>query len=95
MGDLKVTLIATDGTEIVLVANEGGGANFTHTIFLDCRNHPSSALLLPTGDFKAEDETEWQGWSGKRPGALEAEDRGHGNGENGKLLSWGLFVASW
>jgi subtilisin-like proprotein convertase family protein len=90
-----MTLIAPDGREILLVDHRGGAAaDFTNTIFSTEATTPISGASPPfTGDFAPEDAAGLSGLQGtvaKGRWKLRIEDMG--TGENGKLLSWGVYV---
>jgi subtilisin-like proprotein convertase family protein len=95
VGDLKITLIAPNGTEIVLVANRGGaGDNFVRTVFSTAAVNPIAAATAAFhGDFRADDDVGLAGLIGQNAKGywkLKIEDTG--TGDAGKLLSWGVYV---
>jgi subtilisin-like proprotein convertase family protein len=95
VGDLKVTLIAPDGTEIVLSDHRGGaGSNFTNTVFSTAATTSIADGSAPfTGDFRADDAAGLDsrlGTIGSGKWRLRIEDTGIG--EVGRLLSWGLYL---
>jgi subtilisin-like proprotein convertase family protein len=95
VGDLRVTLIAPDGKEILLVDHRGGAAaDFTNTIFSTEATTPIAGASAPfTGDFAPEDAAGLSGLRGvnaRGKWRLRIEDTGAG--EVGRLLSWGLYV---
>jgi subtilisin-like proprotein convertase family protein len=95
VGGLKITLIAPDGREVVLVDHRGGaGGAFTDTVFSASAAMPISRGGAPfTGEFQPEDEVGMSGLVGtvaKGKWMLKIEDDGIGS--PGELLSWRLFV---
>jgi subtilisin-like proprotein convertase family protein len=97
VGNLKITLIAPNGTQIVLVDHRGGaGGAFTETVFSASAAMSISSGSAPfNGEFKPEDEAAMAGLIGtvaKGKWTLKIEDTGIDGA--GELQSWRLFVRS-
>jgi subtilisin-like proprotein convertase family protein len=93
VGDLKVTLIAPNGTQIVLVDHRGGAnPDFVRTILADGATTPVGTALAPyNGDFQPEEALGGlTGTSARGTWKLRIEDTG--TGAAGALLSWRLYV---
>jgi subtilisin-like proprotein convertase family protein len=93
VGDLKVTLIAPNGDQFVLVDHAGGtGANFVRTVFSDAATTPIGTGSAPfRGDFQPQDAlAALAGRAVTGTWKLKVEDTG--TGDAGGLLSWGLYV---
>src|SRR5262249_41840492 len=93
LGDLKLTLIAPNGTQIVLVDQRGGSnPDFVRTILADAATTPLGAGSAPfNGDFQPEQALGGlTGTSARGTWKLKIEDTG--TGAPGELLSWRIYV---
>jgi subtilisin-like proprotein convertase family protein len=95
LADLRVTLIAPNGTQIVLVNHSGAGANFVRTVLSD--EAPATATIAGgaapyRGDYRP--DTALAAFVGMNAGGtwrLRVEDTATG-ADVGQLLSWALYV---
>lgn len=93
VGDLKITLIAPNGSQFVLIDHRGGtGANLVRTVMSDAAINPVSGGAAPFGgDFQPEQSLSGLvGLAVKGTWKLKVEDTG--SGTVGRLLSWAIYV---
>ncbi|MEM8734375.1 MAG: proprotein convertase P-domain-containing protein, partial [Planctomycetota bacterium] len=93
--DLEVTLVAPDGTSVLLFADEGGGGdNFTGTIIDDDASQSITEGAAPfTGRFRPENPlSAFDGKDGNGTWRLEVFD--DAGGDTGTLLEWELVITA-
>ncbi|MDX6656438.1 MAG: hypothetical protein QOH62_1231 [Solirubrobacteraceae bacterium] len=94
-GDLRITLIAPDGTRVLLVNQRGGlGDNFVNTTITSNQGAPIAGASPPfTGTYRAEgDLTQLVGHEQQGTWGLEVRDLGPSN--TGTLEAWGTDIAT-
>jgi subtilisin-like proprotein convertase family protein len=95
VADLKVTLIAPNGTQVVLVNQSGTGANFVRTVLSD--EAPATATIAAgaapyRGDYRPDMAlAALAGVNAKGTWRLKVEDTVSG-ADVGQLLSWALYI---
>jgi subtilisin-like proprotein convertase family protein len=93
VADLRITLIAPNGTQIVLVNHTGTGANFVRTVLSDEATATIASGAAPyRGDFRPDVAmTSLIGINARGTWKLRVEDTVTG-ADVGQLLSWALYV---
>jgi subtilisin-like proprotein convertase family protein len=95
VADLRITLIAPNGTQIVLVNHSGTGANFVRTVLSD--EAPATATIAGgaapyRGDYRSDTGmAALVGVNARGTWKLKVEDTATG-ADLGQLLSWALYV---
>ena len=93
--DLYITLVAPDGTTVVLVNRRGGsGQNFTNTRFDDAATTPIGSGTAPfSGTYQPEAEAPLSLLAGKDArGTWKLVAQDQQAGDSGTLLSWSLTL---
>ncbi len=93
ISDMRMRLIAPDGSSCFLILNRGGsGDNMTNTVFTTSAINPISAGVAPfTGSFRP--ETPFSGLTGVATGTWSLEMIDQFAGDIGTLNTWSLTFA--